>query len=726
MSGLKMEDSGWYWCSRGDLQMPVQIIVREKPSTKQIQEEPSAEMLAEDTVIYTNMRGKRKPPVKGCPLSPILFIIFMDRISRCSHGVEGIRFGDLRIACLLFADDVVLLASSACDLQLSLDRFAAACEAAGMRISTSKSEAMVLDRKKVECLLRVKEEILPQVEEFKYLGVLFTSEGRMEREIDRRIGAASTVMRTLHRSVVVKRELSRKAKLSIYRSIFVPTLTYGHELWVMTERTRSRVQAAEMSFLRRVAGLSLRDRVRSSAIREELGVESRCSSARPPGRPRTRWRDYVSRLAWERLGIPPDELEEVAGEREVWASLLRLLPPRPDPDKRKQEFDEALVDFIVKDSQPFTVVSDPGFRALVAKLDPTYTLPSRQTVKAMVERRYVEEKEKAKAALQNVDSVSLTADMWTSINMDAYLAVTCHAIHAGELSTTLLGVRPFPISHTAENIAGTAREILREWALEEKHSQNQLLLPKKLLDRDAEEARASRNATADAIVGGETLQKKVPRNWEPDMRVVWQQQERLQILICDCSHVTATWLFTSAFLSSSLDSQSQGSIDGTTVFINETPPRVFTVTMSGLKMEDSGWYWCSRGDLQMPVQIIVREKPSTTAQPETFTSPELVSPSTTNEAEKPSMMKQMKMLPTGQIALVVLRVLRGSTLVASGWGLCILQMMWFCWHHQAVDFSSQWSGFKAKCEAAGMRISTSKSETMALSHKAGVSRLGGG
>ncbi|TWW73329.1 hypothetical protein D4764_15G0007230 [Takifugu flavidus] len=135
-----------------------------------------------------------------------------------------------------------------------------------MRISISKSEAMVLNRKKVECLLRVKEEILPQVEGFKYLGVLFTDEGRMEQETDRRIGAVSAVMRTLHRSIVVKRELSQKAKLSIYRSIFVPTLTHGHELWVITEKTRSRVQAAEMSFLRRVAGLSLRDRVRSSAI----------------------------------------------------------------------------------------------------------------------------------------------------------------------------------------------------------------------------------------------------------------------------------------------------------------------------------------------------------------------------------------------------------------------------------------------------------------------------
>ncbi|TWW64244.1 hypothetical protein D4764_03G0012520 [Takifugu flavidus] len=92
----------------------------------------------------------------------------------------------VRIAC----NDVVLLASLARDLQRSLDRFAAACEAAGMKISTSKSEAMVLNWKKVECLLRVKQEILPQVEEFKYLGVLFTSEGRMEREIDRRIGAA--------------------------------------------------------------------------------------------------------------------------------------------------------------------------------------------------------------------------------------------------------------------------------------------------------------------------------------------------------------------------------------------------------------------------------------------------------------------------------------------------------------------------------------------------------
>ncbi|TWW71147.1 hypothetical protein D4764_17G0006300 [Takifugu flavidus] len=110
----------------------------------------------------------------------------------------------------------------------------------------------------------------------------------------------------------------------------------------------------------RVAGLSLRDRVRSSDIREELRVEplllhikrsqlgwlghlarmpSVClplevfwtcpTGRRPCAWPRTRWRDYISRLAWERLGVPPEELMEVAGKKAVWASLLKLLPPRP-------------------------------------------------------------------------------------------------------------------------------------------------------------------------------------------------------------------------------------------------------------------------------------------------------------------------------------------------------------------------------------------------------------
>ena len=57
------------------------------------------------------------------------------------------------------------------------------------------------------------------MEEFKYLGVLFTIEERMEEcEIDKQISAAAAVMQSLYRSVVVKRELSRNGQ-----STFLPS-----------------------------------------------------------------------------------------------------------------------------------------------------------------------------------------------------------------------------------------------------------------------------------------------------------------------------------------------------------------------------------------------------------------------------------------------------------------------------------------------------------------------
>ena len=95
----------------------------------------------------------------------------------------------------------------------------------------------------------------------------------MYQETDRLIAAASALMWMLNQSVG-KRELNQKAKLLIYRSMYVQTLTYGHELWVVTKRIRSQIQAADFSFPRRTAGLSLRDKVKSSDIRCELRVET--------------------------------------------------------------------------------------------------------------------------------------------------------------------------------------------------------------------------------------------------------------------------------------------------------------------------------------------------------------------------------------------------------------------------------------------------------------------
>ncbi|XP_028324844.1 uncharacterized protein LOC114477014 isoform X3 [Gouania willdenowi] len=56
------------------------------------------------------------------------------------------------------------------------------------------------------------------------------------------------------------------------------------------------------------------------------------------------------------------------------------------------------------------------------------------------------------------------------------------------------------------------------------------------------------------------------------------------------------------------DSISDGAIHGTTVTINTSVPGGFNVTMSKLRSESEGWYYCEAGDFQMPVYIRVQNR----------------------------------------------------------------------------------------------------------------------
>ena len=236
----------------------------------------------------------------------------------------------------------------------------------------AKTEVLYLLRKPVQCSLQVGGVKLKQVEKFQYLGVAFKSDGTQDEEMDIQIGKAGAVMYALHRSVVMKRELSQEAKLAVFRFIFVPILTFGHESWVMTERMRLRVQASEMSFLRRIKRVTLLDKVCNSEIHNSLNVESLLlrlersqlrwfghvsrmpqerlpkqalsairNGKRPVGRPRLGWINHIEDLGWNRLGLSLSEMKEVVMDRCVWRQNLELLPPRPSRKsgkyKRKNE-----------------------------------------------------------------------------------------------------------------------------------------------------------------------------------------------------------------------------------------------------------------------------------------------------------------------------------------------------------------------------------------------------
>ena len=89
--------------------------------------------------------------------------------------------------------------------------------------------------------------------------------------------------------------MGTRAKLFVFRSAFVPVLTYGHECWVMAERVSSRVQMAKMGFLRIVRGLSLLDKI-SIDIRQSLNIEPLLLHIE---RSQLRWYGRVTRMSQE-------------------------------------------------------------------------------------------------------------------------------------------------------------------------------------------------------------------------------------------------------------------------------------------------------------------------------------------------------------------------------------------------------------------------------------------
>ena len=73
-------------------------------------------------------------------------------------------------------------------------------------------------------MLQITVSTLEQVEMFKYLVMVFTSDGSRNKGIDTRIGKPNAYLRELYCSVVTKWELSNTAKLSVFKAVFASIL----------------------------------------------------------------------------------------------------------------------------------------------------------------------------------------------------------------------------------------------------------------------------------------------------------------------------------------------------------------------------------------------------------------------------------------------------------------------------------------------------------------------
>jgi hypothetical protein len=117
---------------------------------------------------------------EGSPLSPLLFILYVaglvSHLRETGASEGGIRLPDgSRIFCVLYADDVLLIATSATALQRLIDETTDFFRQAGMEVNPQKSDVVVFSRSDRFLNIPLAIDNIPKelAAEAKYLGVIF-------------------------------------------------------------------------------------------------------------------------------------------------------------------------------------------------------------------------------------------------------------------------------------------------------------------------------------------------------------------------------------------------------------------------------------------------------------------------------------------------------------------------------------------------------------------------
>ncbi|GAB2290824.1 hypothetical protein Dimus_038124 [Dionaea muscipula] len=132
----------------------------------------------------------------------------------------------------------------------------------------------------------------------------------------------------------------------------------------------------------------------------------------------------------------------------------------------KKVIREKLVEWIVCDELPFTVVQSQKFRGLIASLEPRFDVPSRVTIARDLFKLYKANKEKLKEELRtSVGRINLTTDMWTSVNNTSYMCVTAHFIDKGwQLHKRIISFTMVE-DHTGNGIGKQLENVTKEWGI---------------------------------------------------------------------------------------------------------------------------------------------------------------------------------------------------------------------------------------------------------------------
>ena len=240
--------------------------------------------------------------------------------------LEGIEVGEgVRITDLDFADDTVFFVETWEQAKRLLDKFKKSAKPYGLRINYSKTKC-VMYGDGPEGFLEIDEQIIEQVDSFKYLGATSSSSGYSQEEITVRIGKAASAFASLKPRIFSNPDITKETKLKIYSSSIISILLYGAETWTVREDELRLLEVFHMRCLRCILNRSILQRITNNRTLSDCGEITIREKIRIQ---RGRWFGHIQRMNPARLPrriftseIPRNWKRKRGGQRLTWGQLL--------------------------------------------------------------------------------------------------------------------------------------------------------------------------------------------------------------------------------------------------------------------------------------------------------------------------------------------------------------------------------------------------------------------
>jgi hypothetical protein len=172
---------------------------------------------------------------QGCLLSPILFALYVNTLAEDIKSLGlGINVGDQKTSILLYADDIVLLASSPEDLQCMLDTLNDWCHRWRMTVNPSKTQIVHFHHSSISrsnAVFHCGDNNLETVAGYKYLGLYFEETLNWQKSVKNLADSANRALGAIICKSKLFGGLPYQAFSQLFESVVRPILEYGTHIW---------------------------------------------------------------------------------------------------------------------------------------------------------------------------------------------------------------------------------------------------------------------------------------------------------------------------------------------------------------------------------------------------------------------------------------------------------------------------------------------------------------